>query len=205
MPDLERALTDIDLIRGQLARVSEFRGFGPGSLALTGALAFVTAAGQSLCLQEPALHVSAYVGLWVAVAACAVLVIGIEAVARARRAHGGLAIPMLRTVAEQLLPSLVAGALVTAVCLQGGPRSLWMLPGLWQIIFGLGAFATSRVLPRPMSVVGGWYLACGLVCLELGRGGHAFSPWVMAVPFGVGQWLAAAILLRERGCEGRDG
>lgn len=198
MPDLERALTDIDLIRGQLARVSEFRGFGPASLALTGVLAFATAAAQSLWLKDPGAHVYGYVGLWVATAACAVLVIGIEAAARARRAHGRLATPMLQTVVEQFLPSMVAGALVTGVCLQGGPHSLWMLPGLWQIIFGLGAFATSRVLPRPMMVVGGWYLACGLACLELGRGGHAFSPWAMGVPFGVGQWLVAGILRMER-------
>jgi cyanate permease len=70
-----------------------------------------------------------------------------------------------------------------------------MLPGLWQIIFSLGIFAASRTLPRPIVVVGAWYLVCGLCCLAWARGEHAFSPWAMGLPFGLGQLFVAAVLL----------
>jgi hypothetical protein len=199
MRDLDRALTDINVIREHLTRGSEFRGFGPTTLAATGGFAFIIAAAQSLWLKDPAAHVYRYLALWIATAAVSVIVIAMETVARSRRAHGSLAASMMQSAVEQFLPAIAAGGLLTMVLLAAAPQSLWMLPGLWQVIFSLGAFATCRILPRPMFVVGVWYLACGLACLALSRDGGAFSPWAMGVPFGVGQLLVAAILQRFRG------
>jgi hypothetical protein len=45
-----------------------------------------------------------------------------------------------------------------------------------------------------MFAVGVWYLACGLACLAFANGEHALSPWAMALPFGLGQLMMAAIL-----------
>ena len=45
-----------------------------------------------------------------------------------------------------------------------------------------------------MAAAGAWYLLCGLMCLALGDG-RALLPWTMALGFGVGQFLVAAILL----------
>jgi len=72
--------------------------------------------------------------------------------------------------------------------------SLWMLPGLWQIIFSLGVFSSCRFLPRPMISAGVWYLFSGLCCISLGDA-RAFSPWTMGISYGAGQLLVAAILL----------
>jgi hypothetical protein len=58
----------------------------------------------------------------------------------------------------------------------------------------MGVFSSSRVLPRPMFAVGVWYLATGLGCLAFGGGQLAFSPWLMGVPFGIGQLLVALVL-----------
>jgi hypothetical protein len=69
-----------------------------------------------------------------------------------------------------------------------------MLPGLWQIVFSLGIFASCRSLPRPMFAAGVWYLATGLASLAFANGGYAFSPYAMAVPFGIGQILFAIVL-----------
>jgi hypothetical protein len=41
MPDLHKALADIDAIRTQVARGTEFRGYGPATVALTGLLALL--------------------------------------------------------------------------------------------------------------------------------------------------------------------
>ena len=69
-----------------------------------------------------------------------------------------------------------------------------MLPGLWELIFSLGVFASCRFLPRQMFAVGVWYLAAGLFCLAAGSSTQALSPWSMGVPFGVGQLLVAGVL-----------
>src|SRR5262249_21895971 len=93
-----------------------------------------------------------------------------------------------------LAPSVLAGALVTTVLLWFEPSVLWMLPGLWAALFGLGLFASLPVLPRPMAGVAAYYLAAGPVALALARGPAAFSAWAMVLCFGVGQLLAAAVL-----------
>jgi hypothetical protein len=120
-------------------------------------------------------------------------------VARSRRIHSGLADEMIHTATEQFIPAGVAGALLTFVLLRVAPDTLWMLPGLWQIVFSLGFFASCRSLPRPMFAVAVWYLATGLACLAFANGAHAFSPCAMALPFGVGQLLMAGILYRSGG------
>ncbi|MFI4869251.1 MAG: hypothetical protein ACHQDD_07865 [Steroidobacterales bacterium] len=190
-------MTDISVIREQLARGTEFRGYGPAALAATGTLALVVAGAQALWLKDPAAHVYLYVSLWVVTAAVSLFVIGMETIQRSRRAHGDLAVPMLQSAVEQFLPAIVAGGLLTLALLRVAPQSLWMLPGLWQIVFSLGVFASCRFLPRPMFIAGVWYLACGLGCLALISPEQRFSPWVMGVPYGVGQLLVARILQRN--------
>ena len=95
---------------------------------------------------------------------------------------------------EQFLPCIVAGALLTVVLALFVPDNLWMLPGLWQMLFGLGIFASHRRLPRPTLGVAMFYLLAGVLCLALARGEAALSPWAMCIPFGVGQLYAAAVL-----------
>ena len=91
-------------------------------------------------------------------------------------------------------PAGAVGALLTLCIARGAPDVSWMLPGLWAIVFSLGVFASSRILPRPVMWVGAYYVACGCACLVWGRGPWAFAPWLMGVTFGGGQLLAAAIL-----------
>ena len=203
MQDLHRALADISAIRGQMARGTMFRGYGPAALAATGCLALLAAAAQAVWLEDPARDFAAYLALWVATAILSVIIIGSEAVRRSRRAHSGLADDMLQAAAGQFLPAAVAGVLLTLVIERCAPQSLWMLPGLWQILFSLGVFASCRSLPRPLIAVAVWYLATGLACVALASDAWVFSPWAMGLPFGLGQWLAAILLQRSFG--GGDG
>jgi hypothetical protein len=94
----------------------------------------------------------------------------------------------------QFVPCLVAAAAVTLVIVRVAPLSAWLLPGLWQVFFSQGVFASCRLLPRPAFAVGVFYLGAGIVTLLLARGPYALSPWAMALPFGMGQLLAAAVL-----------
>jgi hypothetical protein len=205
MQDLHRALADISAIRGQMARGIVFRGYGPAALMATGLLALLAAVIQWHWIDDPEREVGTYLGLWITTAALAVLIVGGEAIRRARRIHDGLADDMLYAAAEQFLPAAVAGVLLTIVIVRSGNAPLWMLPGLWQILFSLGVFASCRSLPRPMIAVAIWYLATGLVCLSLGDGTHALLPWMMGLPFLGGQALAALLLKRSFGGGDEEG
>jgi hypothetical protein len=199
MRDLDKALADITAIRTQMARGTEFQGYGPITVAATGVLALVAAGVQVILIPDPAAAVFSYLALWVATAAVSVFLIAIEMMARSQRIHTGLADEMIHTATEQFIPAGVAGTLLTVVLYRVGLDVLWMLPGLWQIIFSLGFIASCRSLPKPMFAIGVWYLASGLACLAYANGEHALSPWAMALPFGVGQLLMAAILYRGVG------
>ncbi|MET0630145.1 MAG: hypothetical protein ABWY92_04725 [Xanthobacteraceae bacterium] len=199
MKDLDKALADITAIRSQMARGTEFRGYGPITVAATGLLAMLAAAIQALWLPDSANNALAYLALWVATAAVSVVLIGVEMVARSRRIHSGLADEMIHAATEQFIPAGVAGMLITVVLYRFAPESLWMLPGLWQIVFSLGLFASCRSLPRPMFAAGVWYLGAGLATLAFANGEQAFSPYAMAVPYGVGQLYIAAVLYRAVG------
>jgi hypothetical protein len=199
MHDLHQALADITAIRGQMARGTEFRGYGPAALVITALLALLATAAQAHWIDDPIHAVGAYLALWITTAALCVLVVGIEAVRRTQRIHGGLADDMLRAAAESFLPAAAAGVLLTLVLLHFAADEIWMLPGLWQILFSLGVFASCRSLPRPMITVALWYLGAGLGCLALANGSDGLAPWVMGAPFFGGQLLAAALLKQTSG------
>lgn len=198
MRDLERALTDIQAVRSQIARGMEFRGYGPVAFAATGLLALAAASIQGVFIDDPKSDTGVYLALWIATASLSALIIAIDVLTRSRRVHSGLANEMVQTAAEHLLPSLVAGALLTFVIARFVPQSVWMLPGLWQIILSLGIFASCRLLPAPFMAAGVWYLGAGLLCIALTNESNALSPWMMGLPFGVGQ-LFAALLVRRFG------
>jgi hypothetical protein len=194
MRDLERALTDIRAMRSQIARGTEFRGYGPAAFAASGVLAIAAALAQSQLVENPAVDVLNYLGLWIGTALASAILIGIDVVTRSRRVHSGIADEMIQSAVEQLLPAAVAGVLLTVILARFAPQTLWLLPGLWQIVASLGVFAACRMLPAPLLIVGVWYLATGLACLAYASGPNAFSPWAMGLPFGIGQLLAAVLI-----------
>jgi hypothetical protein len=194
MNDLNRALGDISSIRKQMASATEFRGYGPATLAATGVFALVAALVQRVWVADPVHHISAYLSVWIATAVLSAGLTGVQMYTRSRRIHSALSDEMIGMAVEQFLPAVGAGLLLTVVIVRYAPPVAWMLPGLWQVIFSLGIFSSCRFLPRPMIAAGVWYLLTGLGCIAL-AGDGALSPWAMGVPFGAGQTLVAAILL----------
>lgn len=198
MRDLDKALADIVAIREQIARDTAFPGLGSATLAATGGLALAMAAFQAWWLGDPTGRPLAYYGLWIATAALAFALIGVETVRRSRRLHSGLADAMVTSAIESFLPSAGAGICLALVIARFAPEALWMLPGLWQVLTGLGLFAASRILPRAVQIVGAWYLLAGLAGLAIASGGHGLSPWRMGLPFAVGQGALALIMYRSQ-------
>lgn len=205
MRDLDRALADIAAIRTQMAKGVVFRGLGPATLAATGVLAIGVAGAQSLLVAAPGADAVSFLIVWTGTAVLAAALIGAEAITRSRRLHSDLADDLIRAAIEQFLPVAAAGALLAVVLTRAAPESVWMLPGLWQILVGIGVFGAARLLPRGLALAGAWYLAAGLAVLWIGAETRTLSPWAMGVPFGAGQLLVAAILQLSVGGADHDG
>ncbi len=198
--ELREALTQISEIRQQMARTEVFRGYRAMPMAFSGLLALAAAVFQAVWVRDPAGQIGSYLALWVGAAVVSAVAAGTEMVIRTRHRSSAWSRQITWLAVEQFLPSLAAGGLLTIVLVRCAPESLWMLPGLWQILFSLGVFASCRLLPRATSAVALFYLAAGLASLALARGENAFSPWAMGFPFGAGQLLAAAVLYHTLEC-----
>lgn len=192
--ELDEAVRQISDIRRQMARSEVFRGYRSLTVGLSGAVGLTAAVLQPHWVADPAAEVGRYLALWIAVAAGSLGLAGGELCWRTRRAGRGMAREQTLLAVEQFLPCVVVGALLTLCVYRGAPEAAWMLPGLWSMVFGLGVFASCRVLPRQVFWVGAFYVLCGCGCLLWGRGERALSPWLMGISFGGGQLLGAAVL-----------
>ena len=194
MRELDKALADIIAIRSQIAAGTAFRGYGPATMAATAGVALLTAFLQSAFLANPTTSPLTFFFGWSLAALISLVMIGIEMVARSRRIHSGLADEMIHVATEQFVPAGVAGGLLTFVLFRFAPQTLWMLPGLWQILVSIGVFASVRLLPRSVALAGAWYFVAGFTVLLLTSQSHMLSPWAMGLPFAIGQSLMATIL-----------
>jgi hypothetical protein len=192
MTDLNQALTDIRSIRRQVAHTTEFRGYGPLTLSATAVLALLAGVAQLRWLPEPASHPVQYVALWLTTGVFSAALIVTQMLTRADRLHSGMADEMIRIAVTQFLPAGVVGILLPFVLLQITHDVFWMLPGLWQIVFGLGVFASCRCLPRPMLVAGVWFFLTGLACIYLGDT-RALAPAMMSYPYAIGMGFVALV------------
>jgi hypothetical protein len=192
--ELHEAITQISEIRSHLARTETFRGYRAATVAVSGVLACLGAAAQWLWIPQPAEQTSAWLLLWVLIATLSLAMTAGEMWLRCRRSQSLWTVRLTRLAAEQFLPCVAAGGLVTCVLAGVAAEALWMLPGLWAVFYGLGVFASWRLLPRAIAWAGAYYVASGAVVLAVARGAGAFSPWAMAGTFGAGQFLIAAIL-----------
>jgi hypothetical protein len=205
MRDLDKALADIIAIRSQLAAGTAFAGYGPAAVFATAGVALITAILQYFLLDDPTHKPLAFFLGWASAALSSSAMILIEMVARSRRHHSGLADAMIHQAVEQFLPSAVAGGLLAAMLWKFAPETLWLLPGLWQVLVSLGVFASVRSLPRTVALAGAWYFVAGFAVLLLASQSHALSPWTMGLPFVIGQSLMATILYFASGENDAEG
>jgi hypothetical protein len=192
--ELRDALTQIAEIRRQMAKGDVFRGYRSAPVAASGLLALLAAVVQPYVVADPAGNIATYLWLWISMAVLSVVGMAAEMGVRMVLTHDRTYLEPTRLAVEQFLPSVVAGVLVTVVLVRHAPANVALLPGLWQIIFSLGMFASARLLPRPIFAVAGFYLFTGILLLAWSQDGTSLSPWCMGVPFAVGQLSAAAIL-----------
>jgi hypothetical protein len=186
-------------IHARMAASTRFRGMAPAVVGATGVLALAGAALQAVPPTSAASEGGGYVLFWTAVAILASAMIALEALSRARRFHGVMAGTMIGGTLRLFLPFGAAGAIVSVAIMRVAPTTWWLLPGLWQSFVALLGFAASMTsLPRTIAWVGGWYLLCATLVLTLAGQSGAATPWMMGVPFGIGQVLAGVLLQRAQ-------
>lgn len=188
--ELHEALSQIAEIRARVAESESFRGYRAVPVAATGGLALLAALIQPHVVTGP----ESFLVLWTGTAVLALGVAGYGVWQRLRSADNPLGRELTRLAVGQFFPCLAAGALVTAAIARHSTEFTWALPGLWQVLFSLGIFASCRLLPRAVLGVALFYLTAGTFNLALAQDDLAFSPWRMGLPFGLGQAATAIIL-----------
>ena len=192
--ELREALTQIAEIRARVAETERFRGYRAVPVAASGLVALVAGVLQSRLALDPNGDLREYLTLWVSAAIAAAIAAGSGIWLRFHSGLDRLAREMTWLAVGQFAPCLVAGAMVTVAIVRHAPEHSALLPGLWQVFFSLGVFASCRLLPKAIALIGVFYLAAGIFNLTHSGDALALSPWVMAVPFAVGQFGTAALL-----------
>jgi hypothetical protein len=189
--DLTRALDDIAEIHRQIAKAEVYRGYRSAPIAGSALIGVVAAFLQPAGL---ALDPGGFVTYWTAIAACAAFVGSIEIVYNYIVHDDAAARRRTRMVIGQFLPSVAGGAAITAGVVHFDPALVPMLPGLWALCFGIGAFASRLYLPRATGWVALYYYAAGILLMWIAHPAAPLSAWSVGGTFAAGQLFASAVL-----------
>lgn len=154
----DRAMDNLRFIRETMERAGPFTavpGWGQVAMGLSALLAALVAAGQHTA--------AAWLAVWMAEGTLA-LVIGAAALVRKARAAG---MPVRSGAGQKfvlnLFPSLVAGALLTAVLFRAG--LIHVLPGTWLLLFGASVISAGAFSVRVVPVMGICFMILGTFAL----------------------------------------
>ena len=189
--EIERALAQIQEIHGHLAKSEVYRGYRSVPMAFTGMIGLLASVAQPYVLGDSPTG-GAFLQFWATICVANVLIVTADMVWDYHLHLAPRDQRMTRQVVGQFIPSLVAGAVITLVFTRG--HEVELLPGLWALVFSLGAFASRPYLPRGIGWVALYYLVCGCVLLGLAQGGASLAPWSMGASFGLGQLFLALVL-----------
>ena len=192
--ELRDALVQIAEIRESMARGAVFRGYRAVTTGFSGVVAVVTGIVQSVVVPEVSKDPGGFFGLWVGAAAICLIAVGVEMFVRTRRSRSDVQRSLTMMAVEGFVPAAVAGGLMAYVFGVFIAGSVWMLPGVWMVLFSMGVFASARLLPREVFWVAGYYLLAGVAGLVVGSRGLVCPGVEMMVGFGVGQAFAAGVL-----------
>jgi len=190
--DLPRALGQLADIHQQIAKGEVYRGYRSLPVAASGLMGLAAAWAQT-----PSLGASDPVGFvlyWTVIATCAGFVGASEIIYNYVVHDDRTARRRTARVVGQFLPSVLAGAIITASFVHLSAALVPLLPGLWALCFGIGTFASRPYLPRASGWVALFYYAAGVALLWMARGPEPLRAWWVGGTFGAGQLMAALVL-----------
>lgn len=190
--DVTRALDQIAEIHAHIAKGEVYRGYRSLPIAASGAIGVIAAGLQPALLAREPIGFAVY---WIAVAVAAMLVGSSEILYNYAVHETASGRRHTRKVVGQFLPSVLAGGAIALCMCRFDPHLVVLLPGLWAICFGLGAFASRPYLPRASGWVALYYYLAGFGLLLLARDTTALlNGWWIGGTFGTGQLLGALVL-----------
>jgi hypothetical protein len=192
MPDVSRALAQIEAIHEQLAKGEIYRGWRSLPVAASGIFGLAAATWQSVASRP--LEPWSFAIFWMGIAMVALVIGCAEIVWHYARHATETERRQTRRVLTQFLPALVAGGIVSGALVRLSPALVVLLPGLWALFFGVGIFATRPYVHAASVWVALYYWSAGLLLLWTADGVDRLSPWSVGGTFGAGQLLAAATL-----------
>jgi hypothetical protein len=168
------AIENLRFIRETMERSAAFTavpGWGGVLIGATALVASRVAAGES----SP----RAWLAVWLAEAALAVVLGGLAVARKARAANLELFSGPSRKFALSLSPPLVAGALLTMVLYRAGLESF--LPGMWLLLYGAGVVTGGAFSVRVVPVMGLCFMLVGTAALFTPA---AWGNWLLGAGFG---------------------
>ena len=185
----DHALDHLRFIRATMERASAFTAVPGWGGVVMGATALAAAA-----LAGPPREGASWLGIWLGEAAVAVA-IALAAMARkARRSGAPLAAAPARRFALAFMPSLAAGALLTAIFARAGLTV--RLPGLWLLLYGSAVVTGGALSVRVVPVMGLCLMALGAAAFAAPPG---WGAWFMAAGFGAVHIGFGLIIARRYG------
>jgi hypothetical protein len=138
--------------------------------------------------------IRAWLAIWVGAAIVAVS-IGLASMWRKAHTNG---MPLWsaagRRFAQAFVPTLAAGAVLTANAIVEGREE--RLPGMWLLLYGAAVIAAASASVRVLTVFGGLTMALGTLALVLPP---QWGTACLAVGFGVLHMVFGAIVARNHG------
>lgn len=170
----DRAMENLRFIRETMERAGSFTAVSGGGQVAVGVTA-LAAAGVAALQTTP----ERWLAVW-AIEAIVALAIGGFTVARKAFSAGQ---SLLSRPGQKLLltvaPSLLAGAMLTAVLFEAG--LLWPLPGMWLLLYGASVVGGGVYSVRILPVMGASFMALGVFAL---LAPHGWGNALMAIGFG---------------------
>jgi len=185
----DRARDNIRFIREAMERAGSFTavpGWGGVALGIT-ALGAATIASRMARPRD-------WLLIWLGELAVAIAIAGWTTLSKARRSGTSLLTGPARRFAYSFAPSILAGALLTAVMVRAG--LMGAVPGMWLLLYGTAVVTAGAFSIRVVPLMGLCFLVLGAVAL--------FSPYnwgnaFLAAGFGGLHILFGAVIARNYG------
>lgn len=188
------AIERITEIHGHIAKGEVYRGYRPLPVAATGIVGIAAALVQPAVVGRDDLR--SFVLFWIAVAGLN-MALHAATILQGYLRESEFARRRARRVLGQFVPSIAAGAILTAGIAHAADPALRVLPGVWALVFSLALFSSRPYLPRRTGWVALYYLIAGGLLLMESSDSLTHLGWGMGVTFGLGQLAGAAVLKRD--------
>jgi hypothetical protein len=146
----------LSLIRGMMERSTRYTNLS-GHAGIAAGVATIVGCAMRTWLNTPFL--STWIGVLIAATAASIYFTAAMAKANGEPPWSRQA----QTVALAFTPAFVAGLVLTAVLAQVGQAPL--LPGIWMLLWGVGALAMSLFTPRSFCLLGVSFMTAGALTL----------------------------------------